>query len=255
MKASLTDMGTSSLLAIGILFSTIWQNPSFAGTQFRSGPAQVSLLELYTSQGCNSCPPADEWISSLSSQPGLWEDYIPIAFHVDYWDYIGWKDRFARPDFGQRQSRYHHEGGIVTVYTPGVVLNGREWRQWRSALAPNKSNRDTGLLTVDIDAGTADIQFLPAEDVDDELVANVAILGFDLVSEIRAGENVGRTLKNDFVVLALDNTPMTRKDDFYISSIELPSTRISAERYAAVIWVSSDDKLLPLQAVGGWYSD
>lgn len=70
---------------------------------FTSAPARVTLLELYSSEGCSSCPLADAWVNSLQAGPGLWTQLVPVVFHVDYWDYIGWKDRFATPAFTDRQ--------------------------------------------------------------------------------------------------------------------------------------------------------
>ena len=64
------------------------------------------MLELFTSQGCSSCPPADAWLSGLVQRSGLWREVIPLAFHVDYWDRIGWKDRFANPGYSERQRDY-----------------------------------------------------------------------------------------------------------------------------------------------------
>ena len=73
---------------------------------FTSGEQQVSLIELYTSEGCSSCPPADRFVRSLGKQDGLFSAFIPLAFHVDYWDYIGWADPYASPAFSERQRRY-----------------------------------------------------------------------------------------------------------------------------------------------------
>ncbi|MCI0452322.1 MAG: DUF1223 domain-containing protein, partial [Candidatus Latescibacteria bacterium] len=67
------------------------------------GPARASLLELYTSEGCSSCPPAEAWFSKLTASERLWKDVVPVAFHIDYWDYLGWVDVFARPEFSERQ--------------------------------------------------------------------------------------------------------------------------------------------------------
>jgi hypothetical protein len=77
-----------------------------------------------------SCPPADEWLGRQKEATELWQRLIPLAFHVDYWDYLGWWDRFASAEFSQRQRDYRHSGGLGSVYTPGVVVNGQEWRGW-----------------------------------------------------------------------------------------------------------------------------
>jgi hypothetical protein len=73
---------------------------------FTSPTTQVPLIELYTSEGCSSCPPADRWLSALTQDARLWQGMVPVAFHVDYWDDIGWKDRFASPNHGLRQRHY-----------------------------------------------------------------------------------------------------------------------------------------------------
>ena len=73
---------------------------------FESNNEQVSLIELYTSEGCSSCPPAERWLSKLADDESLWSHFVPLAFHVDYWDYIGWKDPYASKEYSQRQRRY-----------------------------------------------------------------------------------------------------------------------------------------------------
>src|SRR6516164_9572668 len=92
--------------------------------RFESGPAQVSLLELYTSEGCSSCPPAEAWLGELSRNPNLWRAVVPVSFHVDYWDNLGWKDGFSSREFTLRQRFYAASWGSESVYTPGFVLNG-----------------------------------------------------------------------------------------------------------------------------------
>src|SRR5690606_16987315 len=83
---------------------------------FRSkGPA--TLVELFTSEGCSSCPPADEWLLSLAKQPGLWTETVPVAFHVDYWDYLGWKDVFSKEEWSERQHAYGRAWRTSTVFT------------------------------------------------------------------------------------------------------------------------------------------
>ena len=91
-------------LLLSILVSTL----SAADTidtpiKLSSGETQVALIELFTSEGCSSCPPADRWLSQLKTDPNLWQEFTPIGFHVDYWDYIGWSDEFAQARFGDLQ--------------------------------------------------------------------------------------------------------------------------------------------------------
>ena len=253
MPASFVVFCRRYLVGFGILVMSAWLNTLLAATHLQSGPERVTVVELYTSQGCNSCPPADEWFEELADHPGLWTDFVPVAFHVDYWDYIGWKDRFADPEFGVRQSRYRDERGVSAVYTPGIVVNGSEWHGWRTNPEPPTSLTEAGLLTAEFAAGFGKVRYSPVVPVDSDLVANIAVLGFGLESKIDAGENRGHTLRNDFVVLGLASATMEKADRDFAAAIRLPATRTLAERYAVVAWVSSSDQQAPLQAAGGWY--
>ena len=96
----------------------------------RIGPGTAALVELYTSEGCSSCPPADRWLSSLSARPP--GTVVPLALHVDYWDYIGWKDPYAKREFSLRQRKLTQLQRMALVYTPQVVLQGRDFRAWGS---------------------------------------------------------------------------------------------------------------------------
>ncbi len=86
-----------------------------APLQFTSPETRVTLLELYTSEGCSSCPPADRWLSGLRDDPRLWREVVPVAFHVDYWDAIGWPDRFASAAHSERQRTYARSGHVGSV--------------------------------------------------------------------------------------------------------------------------------------------
>ena len=99
-------------------------------TTFRSTTEQTALLELYTSEGCSSCPPAEAWLSGLKESPGLWKSFVPLAFHVDYWDYLGWRDPWAARLYSDRQRAYAGRWHSESIYTPGFVLDGKEWRGW-----------------------------------------------------------------------------------------------------------------------------
>jgi hypothetical protein len=94
----------------------------------RSGPHTAALVELYTSEGCSSCPPADRWLSSLASGGDGPQRVVPLALHVDYWDYIGWKD--ARRESPLRQRKLSQLQRLALVYTPQVMLQGRDFRGW-----------------------------------------------------------------------------------------------------------------------------
>src|SRR6478609_8524746 len=99
-----------------------------AARHLESGTTQTTLLELYSSEGCSSCPPAEAWMASLRDAPGLWRDFVPVVFHVAYWDRLGWRDRFASEQFTQRQYAYAARWRSDSVYTPEFVANGEQWR-------------------------------------------------------------------------------------------------------------------------------
>src|SRR5437762_13623520 len=121
-------------------------------TTFESGKTQASLIELFTSEGCSSCPPAEKWLSALKLNPDLWKRTVPVAFHVDYWDRLGWRDRFAKPEFTSRQQRYAAAWGGDSVYTPGFVVNGKEWRGWFGGNMTPTSSTKVGVLRVSLGA-------------------------------------------------------------------------------------------------------
>lgn len=217
----------------------------------RSGPARTHLLELYTSEGCSSCPPAERWLSTLRQSPRLWKDVVPLAFHVDYWDGLGWKDDLASPASTARQRRYAAAWDRGTVYTPGFVLDGREWqeRDWTSIPAPD-ANAGTLAATVR-DDGQVLVAFQAAGTDAGAWEAHAALLGFGLKSEVRGGENRGRTLVHDFAVLAHEVTAMRRQHGEIRAAIRLPVHRESPEPFAVAVWVTEAGKLAPVQAAGG----
>src|SRR3954471_4399456 len=115
---------------------------------FESKPAQTHLIELYTSEGCSSCPPAEAWLSKLKSDPGLWKDFVPLAFHVDYWDRLGWRDRFSSRQWTERQSNYASLLRQSSVYTPEFIRNGAEWSDWLGHARVMVSDREkSGILS------------------------------------------------------------------------------------------------------------
>lgn len=213
---------------------------------------RVALLELYTSEGCSSCPPADRWVSSLKNQPDLWRRFIPLSFHVDYWDYIGWPDRFASPEFTKRQRQHASSQSMRTIYTPGFFLNGAEWR-WRGRdLGADFEDVPAGILGVEVTDTDVTIRF-ESERPQGAVHAAVALLGFGLETRVKAGENAGRTLNHDFVVLSVHEAPLERTGKIFKGTLAPPPREVDAQRYAIVAWVRSEDSQVPIQAAGGWW--
>ena len=225
-----------------------------AGTlALESTPERVSLLELYTSEGCSSCPPADRWLSDLKDDPRLWQAVVPVGFHVDYWDYIGWPDRFASHRYSQRQKSYARSGHVGSVYTPGFVLAGEEWRSWFSSpVLKVKAGEAVGRLSLELDQNQVSALFDPAKLPTRPLELHIVVLGFDLETEIKAGENHGKTLRHDFVVLGHTRVAMRRQEEAMSAQTAMPQPRFDSSRKAIAAWVSAVDDPYPIQAVGGW---
>ncbi|MEE4173750.1 MAG: DUF1223 domain-containing protein [Xanthomonadales bacterium] len=243
-----------TLIAI-VLLLLAFAGPGHADSTDRSievssGQHQVTLVELYTSEGCSSCPPADRWMSRFLEDPRLWRDVVPVSFHVDYWDWIGWQDRFAKPAWSERQRRHVREGNGDVVYTPGFFANGREWRGFfsREPLEPTRPR--TGELRLQIRGRDVSAQFAPSGVGSDDLMLHVAVLGMNLESRVAAGENRGKLLQHDFVVLGLSRRALDRDEGGYRGELRLPPQSEDAGAVAA--WVTVRDRLRPLQAVGGY---
>ena len=235
------------------LLAAIHAGADETGLRFESGENRVELIELYTSEGCNSCPPADRWLSRLKTDNRLWADFAPVAFHVDYWDYIGWKDRFASAEYSKRQRRYALEGGARTVYTPGVFKNGIAWRGWRRGKIDRGPPEKPGNLTVTVNGDVIRIRFDPTmTQTNPELTAHVAELGMNLSTKVEAGENAGKTLRHDFVALNLHSLRLSRDEAGYSGTVTLQGLSPDEPGSALVAWVSTSEAQAPLQAVGGF---
>ena len=215
---------------------------------FSSGRQQTVLIELYTSEGCNSCPPAEEYLNALKQHQKLWHAYIPIAFHVDYWDYIGWRDPYAHSAHAKRQSWYAKQRNLSTVYTPAFVVNGKAWRPgWFRRQLPENGNPG-GELKVTLNGKQLTASYTPVTPPVEELTLNIAVLGMDLVSQIKAGENTGRTARHEFVVVGYKT--IDSNNSRWATS--LPTLHYTAARqYALAVWVNRLNDPTPLQAVGG----
>ncbi|KAA3649459.1 MAG: DUF1223 domain-containing protein [Proteobacteria bacterium] len=173
-----------------------------------SGPRQTPLVELYTSEGCSSCPPADRWLGTIAQSA----DTVALAYHVDYWDDIGWKDRFAEPRNSQRQRDKVALAGGRTVYTPQVMINGRDSRAWRGHNPLANVPRDAATAQIQLTAvaapsgATVSVRATAPGDRQTQLV--VARYENGHQSEVKAGENQGETLKHHFVVRDWETRPM-----------------------------------------------
>jgi len=241
-----------------ILFSTLFFGvPLQAEVLIASPNTRVSLLELYTSEGCSSCPPADRWFSELKSHPGLWNSIIPVGFHVDYWNYIGWEDRFSSPEYASRQRRYARSKNLKTVYTPGFLLNGKEWRSFYGLRKLSvDSGKEVGSLKLKVNDMELVAEYKPIENMSDKtLVLNVVVLGFGIKTDVTAGENNNKELKHDFTVLGYKTIPLYKNESTYTVMTELPDIIETAPRMAVSAWINKENDMTPVQAAGGWLSN
>jgi len=240
----------SAFISLTLLF-LISKNLFAEDISLSSKGKQTIFIELFTSQGCSSCPPAEEYLNEFESNESLWSKYIPIAFHVDYWDYIGWKDVFARKDYVARQYRYAKLKHVRTVYTPAFVVNGNAWRKGFFSSYPQVSGLKNGELDVTVTDDVVSSSYTPNAAARENLKMNIAVLGMDMVVKISAGENEGRTSKHSFVVLGY-NSQLSENRHWKMKLPDIKET-VTAKRYALVVWVTNEDDPTPLQAVGSWF--
>ncbi|MDP1982440.1 MAG: DUF1223 domain-containing protein, partial [Sulfuritalea sp.] len=168
----------------------------------QSGAQRAVLLELYTSEGCDSCPPADRRLSQFKTQADYAGRVVPLAFHVDYWDRLGWVDRFGSAQYTQRQQAMAGLARSRLVYTPQFLRNGRDWRSAGSPLdgvgASASGVRIVLELGVPTNGQLALVGEVSAANAGAE--AWLAVYENNLESQVRAGENSGKTLRHDYVV-------------------------------------------------------
>ncbi len=161
----------------------------------QSGERQATLVELYTSEGCSSCPPADRWLSSLKGRP----EVLAAALHVDYWDRLGWVDRFGSPLHAARQAASLAYNGARFSYTPQVLVDGRDWRGWPTLPVAGATAR----LRIDLqrlDPRQVQLTVTPLAGAPRRLASWWALVEDDHSSRVGAGENQGATLHHDHVV-------------------------------------------------------
>ncbi len=233
-------------LSVFLLYAAVAQATE---VNFSSGPRQTTLVELYTSEGCSSCPPAERWFSGLKKDPRLWREIVPVAYYVDYWNYMGWRDPYSSKRWSARQRDYKKSGAISSVYTPGFVINGEEWMGWFGPKIIPTSTREGGVLQVRVRDNQVMARFKPAQKQAGEWVLHVATLGFGIKSEISAGENAGKELTHDFMVL----NQVDAKSASGRWRLTLPPvTQPSVKKFGLAAWVTRAGDMTPVQVVGGW---
>lgn len=192
---------------------------------------QPVVVELFTSQGCSSCPPADAMLSRLARQ----SDVLPLSYHVDYWDYLGWADSFAQPEFTERQEAYARAAGERSVYTPQIIVGGSE-----TAVAPGPTQlmglidgRRFAATTVSVmrepnDTGET-IELSPLSDLGDQIDIVLVRYAPERQVALTEGENRGRSITYTNVVLAMQK--LTTWDGTTTLRLNVHPEQFSDERF------------------------
>ena len=212
----------------------------------RSAATVPTVVELYTSEGCSSCPPAERWLGGLKGRDGV----VALAFHVEYWDSQGWKDRFARPQFTQRQNATQRTSGARFAYTPQVLLDGRDAPNWPSYAPASLHTRtaSTVALQLDHDATGLALTVTPGKGAPVALSGYIAVVDDGLQTQVGAGENRGATLREDGIVREL--LPWTLDPGHPVTLHFSPTAALEAGAARHWVAVATDGPLgRPVQAV------
>ncbi|MDF2799568.1 MAG: hypothetical protein K0R85_2312 [Devosia sp.] len=210
--------------------------PSSQAESLRERPKAV--VELFTSQGCSSCPPADALLSSLGKD----DDVIALAFHVDYWDYVGWKDTFGDPANSDRQRAYAKSWGTPRIYTPQMVVNGKQDVVGSRRAEVHSAIRSASLiLPVDIEskAGMLEVEIGPHAGTGDAVVWLVTYLRQAQV-QIERGENAGKSMSYTQVVTGRHMLGMWEGEAG--ARFKLPLAELAAEAGDGIAVIVQEDR-------------
>lgn len=160
------------------------------------------VVELFTSQGCSSCPPADALLRELAKDPAYGKAIIPLAYHVDYWDHLGWRDPFSSKQYTIRQMMYQKQFGLTSAYTPQAVVGGAKelvgshGDALRKLIAEESMRAGEGRVTIALQGGNAVVH------AESPAPRDLVVVAFQdgAKTEVKAGENNGLTILNDAVV-------------------------------------------------------
>jgi hypothetical protein len=236
-RRSLLTIGAASLLA----------RPAVAA------PKRPVIVELFTSQGCSSCPPADSYLQTLLNKPGV----IPLSYHVDYWDYLGWRDTLGSADYSQRQSDYASSRGDKNVYTPQTVVNGRE-----HFVGSNGTTVSKGISAAQSDDAAEWVDITMSENKTDVMIeiaagaatkdATLWLMAYAPVVpvEIKKGENAGHIVTYSNVVRKMVPAGMWHGEK---ASLVLPRSSVIPEDCKGWVALLQEGKVGPIigAAAGG----
>ncbi|MBP6343585.1 MAG: DUF1223 domain-containing protein [Candidatus Omnitrophica bacterium] len=186
-----------------------------------------AVVELFSSEGCSSCPPADELFREITLKAKEKSQRVyTLAFQVDSWNYLGWKDPFSKYEFTERQQRYAQAMGATSTYTPQMVVNGQEAFVGSDRVQAEKTvgkylqtpaENSLFLRIHNAESGMLEVSYV-CEQISKDAVINVALVESGLESRITAGENAGRVIKHDHVVRELRTVPLERRTGVVVLS-------------------------------------
>jgi hypothetical protein len=239
-------------LALGLLLASPLALAD-AACLLKSGKMVQPLVELYTSEGCSSCPPADAWLAKARADRGAnW-----LAFHVDYWDALGWRDRFGEARHSERQRSRVTALGKRTVFTPQVMSGENvrvDWRDdgaWRAALAAQRAQPSPVAIEIRHERGSRRLDVTATTMAGAAMVAPalwIAELESGLRTDVRAGENARRTLHHDAVVRRLHGPFAIRAREVAVSR-RVWVRALDGQPAQVIAWVE-DGRQVPRQSLG-----
>jgi hypothetical protein len=212
-----------------------------------SGPRTTPLVELFTSEGCDSCPPADRWLSARFPAGSTFTPALALAFHVDYWDRLGWRDRFASAQFTQRQYDEMRANGETFVYTPQVLVQGHDLPDWKrgridGTIAAIAARPPRASIVLNLAAESDALQVRATAQLRDAAPRPLAALWLAYAdsghaTDVAAGENRGARLLHDHVVRSLHGPFATDADGAAIASITIATPRETGKTPVIVAFV------------------
>lgn len=233
------------LISLGLSLPFVFSNANAETFKASSSKHPTALIELYTSQGCSSCPPSEKWLGNLEKS-GIGNDKaVPLALHVDYWDYIGWEDQFSQKYFTQRQYEYRKLKHSSSVYTPQIIFNGGDVRRVTLNNSLSELRQQNAAVSFNLEADTINknnIKVMIDFDRIDPVAQNsnvvVVLAENNLVKNIETGENAGRTLEHQHVVRVWKNMGKIRNNYSVDLNID-PTWKL--DNLEVVVIVETDD--------------
>ena len=238
-----------------LILASLLSMPVFAGTPIvvNSSDRQTAVVELYTSEGCSSCPRADRWLEKLVTTPQQDLDFLALAFHVDYWDYLGWKDRFSNADYTNRQRMLGANNRQRTIYTPEFFVNGKEARGSGNILNKiGQTNQQPAPLTLQLTVSRDQSELVVAvqasteEDNGESIHHRYLVYENNLSTDVKRGENSGKVLHHEQVVRYMSTAQNLQTENQHRIAID-PAWQ--AENMGVAVLVTSVGAHRYLQAV------